>query len=457
VKGELLLDLPYAEDSIAEVDMNVVATGAGQFVEVQGTGEHGTFSRDELARAHRARAARHRGARAPAGARGVGGGVERRRATSVAAIVIATGQRGQAARDPRDPRGLPVALRSLADLPGRAARGGRRLPANAIGEGARVAARAPDSPRSPTTRASRWTRSRGDPVRTRRATAGRPRRRGSRRAAAARAGATVRSGARGARFVCVAALATPGARSRPRAASARARSSRRRAARRLRLRPGVRAARRARLDGRAARRAQERDLAPRARVRALRGAIARALAPAHVRADPPRRVGLERARRWQGQADPPLSARGARRPRRSRALARERADALLCSDLRRARRRRRSSARARPRAAPDPRLRELDVGRWAGLTRSEIAALDPDLLPASRRRIPTCARAGAESRAQIRARVRRAFREIAREHAGRHVLVVTHLGVVRALRPGTLLENAESVPLSANEIPPPPD
>jgi len=49
VKGELLLDLPYAEDSIAEIDMNVVATGAGRFVEVQGTGEHGTFSRDELA------------------------------------------------------------------------------------------------------------------------------------------------------------------------------------------------------------------------------------------------------------------------------------------------------------------------------------------------------------------------------------------------------------------------
>jgi ribonuclease PH len=50
VKGELLLDLPYAEDSIAEIDMNVVATGGGRFVEVQGTGEHGTFSRDELAR-----------------------------------------------------------------------------------------------------------------------------------------------------------------------------------------------------------------------------------------------------------------------------------------------------------------------------------------------------------------------------------------------------------------------
>ena len=49
-KGELLLDLAYTEDAAADVDMNVVVTGAGQFVEVQGTGEHATFSRDELAR-----------------------------------------------------------------------------------------------------------------------------------------------------------------------------------------------------------------------------------------------------------------------------------------------------------------------------------------------------------------------------------------------------------------------
>jgi ribonuclease PH len=50
VKGEPLLDLPYDEDSVADVDMNVVVTGAGRFVEVQGTGEHNTFSRDDLAR-----------------------------------------------------------------------------------------------------------------------------------------------------------------------------------------------------------------------------------------------------------------------------------------------------------------------------------------------------------------------------------------------------------------------
>jgi ribonuclease PH len=42
------LDLPYAEDSIAVVDLNVVAVEGGGLVEVQGTGEHGTFARAEL-------------------------------------------------------------------------------------------------------------------------------------------------------------------------------------------------------------------------------------------------------------------------------------------------------------------------------------------------------------------------------------------------------------------------
>jgi len=49
-EGKALLDLDYEEDSAAEVDMNVVMTGAGRFVEVQGTGETATFDRRELDR-----------------------------------------------------------------------------------------------------------------------------------------------------------------------------------------------------------------------------------------------------------------------------------------------------------------------------------------------------------------------------------------------------------------------
>lgn len=47
-KGQSLLDLNYIEDKDAEVDFNVVMTGQGQFVEVQGTGESATFSNDQL-------------------------------------------------------------------------------------------------------------------------------------------------------------------------------------------------------------------------------------------------------------------------------------------------------------------------------------------------------------------------------------------------------------------------
>jgi ribonuclease PH len=48
VKGEPLLDLDYSEDVAADVDMNVVMTGAGDFVEVQGTAEGAVFSRGQL-------------------------------------------------------------------------------------------------------------------------------------------------------------------------------------------------------------------------------------------------------------------------------------------------------------------------------------------------------------------------------------------------------------------------
>ena len=48
VDGQAVLDLNYAEDSAAEVDMNVVMTGAGAFVEVQGTAERTAFPRERL-------------------------------------------------------------------------------------------------------------------------------------------------------------------------------------------------------------------------------------------------------------------------------------------------------------------------------------------------------------------------------------------------------------------------
>ena len=48
VNGEVVLDLPYTEDSKADVDMNVVGSEDGTLIEVQGTAEHGTFDRKQL-------------------------------------------------------------------------------------------------------------------------------------------------------------------------------------------------------------------------------------------------------------------------------------------------------------------------------------------------------------------------------------------------------------------------
>lgn len=48
VNGEVYLDLDYSEDSIAQTDMNVVMTGNEKFVEIQGTAEKGSFSKEDL-------------------------------------------------------------------------------------------------------------------------------------------------------------------------------------------------------------------------------------------------------------------------------------------------------------------------------------------------------------------------------------------------------------------------
>ena len=48
VEGKSILDLCYVEDSAAEVDMNIVCTGAGKFIEIQGTAERAPFNREQM-------------------------------------------------------------------------------------------------------------------------------------------------------------------------------------------------------------------------------------------------------------------------------------------------------------------------------------------------------------------------------------------------------------------------
>lgn len=150
------------------------------------------------------------------------------------------------------------------------------------------------------------------------------------------------------------------------------------------------------------------------------------------------------AGRWQGQADPGLSARGREQARGlGTRLAGEAVEALVASDLERAAETARIAARALGlEARLDPRLREHDVGAWSGLTHAEIAARWPDDYARFRAGDTELRPGGGESRRMLAARVARAAAELAAEHAGRLVLV-THAGWLRALVPGLALGNAE--------------
>lgn len=165
-----------------------------------------------------------------------------------------------------------------------------------------------------------------------------------------------------------------------------------------------------------------------------------------------------RAGRWQGHADPELTETGrAAAESLATLLAAEHGKTpwqrLYASDLRRARE---TAERLAERLALplelDARLRELDVGRWAGLTRAEIEARDAALLAAFERGEPDVRPGGGESRIEIRERSHAFLCEIAARCAGERILVVTHLGVIRALVPGARPENLERFEIIAEEV-----
>jgi len=158
--------------------------------------------------------------------------------------------------------------------------------------------------------------------------------------------------------------------------------------------------------------------------------------------------------RWQGHADPPLSERGrAQAEQLARGLAHQPIEVLLASDLTRAAQTAEILGEAvglKP--VLDARLRELDVGVWAGLTRAEIARRDPETLARFEAGDPDVLAGGGESRGQIRARVRAFARQLDREHAGRLVAIVGHLGVICSLQPEWELANAQWRSATANEL-----
>ncbi len=136
------------------------------------------------------------------------------------------------------------------------------------------------------------------------------------------------------------------------------------------------------------------------------------------------------AGRFQGQADPPLNLVGEGQSRLSAGyLAVDPPDLVLTSDLIRAV----STAQALSQLIEtpvkvEPRLREIDLGSWQGLTRTEVAAAHPEQYaqwldghqPVDR---------GGETRAQLDERVLAALRDIRVDH----VLLVTHGGTARSI------------------------
>lgn len=160
------------------------------------------------------------------------------------------------------------------------------------------------------------------------------------------------------------------------------------------------------------------------------------------------------AGRWQGHADLPLSARGrAQAEALGPELAAQGVEILFTSDLLRAAQTAAILGRALGlEPLVDARLRELDIGCWAGFTRGEIAERDPEALARFEAGDPDVRAGGGESRRALRSRVRGFAQQQSQEHAGRVVALVAHMGALRALRPGLLLANTGWCLTTASEI-----
>ncbi|MBA2614391.1 MAG: histidine phosphatase family protein [Actinobacteria bacterium] len=142
--------------------------------------------------------------------------------------------------------------------------------------------------------------------------------------------------------------------------------------------------------------------------------------------------------RWQGHTDRPLNERGREQ---AEALAGRldgtELEAVWSSDLRRARN---TAAVVPKRRGIDlrttPELREVDVGSWSGLTKSEAKVRSPESF--AHWKAGYVGWTGGETYEQLSERVLRAVRRIALEQAERPVLVVSHGGCIRAIHAAAL-------------------
>lgn len=134
-----------------------------------------------------------------------------------------------------------------------------------------------------------------------------------------------------------------------------------------------------------------------------------------------------------GQNDEPLTAAGRRQLKQLAAkLSRFHFHSAYASDLKRARSTARAAAQARDfRLHIRPRLREMDFGRWQGLSWDQIMKRHPRLAGLWVKHFPSQPIPGAERFADFKRRVRDELKNIVCANQGRCVLVVTHGGVIR--------------------------
>lgn len=143
-----------------------------------------------------------------------------------------------------------------------------------------------------------------------------------------------------------------------------------------------------------------------------------------------------REQRFQGQIDVPLNATGHEQARRlALALAAERSDLLISSDLQRARETAAPLQRSWAKTlVPHPGLREQSFGVLEGLDVPAIKRQHPELWAQwLRHDADDALPGGGESTRQFHARVLAAVRELAQSHEGRTLVLVTHGGVLDML------------------------
>ncbi len=147
--------------------------------------------------------------------------------------------------------------------------------------------------------------------------------------------------------------------------------------------------------------------------------------------------------RYRGQMDDPLSHTGWQEMRK--AIGRETPwDAIISSPLLRCRAFSEDlSERSGIPLEMDDRLKEIGFGEWQGKTREEISRFDPGVVQRFYRDPTTTRPDGAEGLAEFRKRVTDALRDILERHAGQHLLIVCHAGIIRMV-----LAQILDVPLS---------